>query len=98
MKLYVCWGTFQVPLGREHPCRDALLALEEAGFKPEVVKTHSFGAVPRALQTPKRKLVEDATGSSWVPALETDQGEWISGSGEIAAWASENKKAEPATP
>lgn len=72
---------------REHPCRDALLALEAAGFEPEVVKTHGFGPLPRAVQTSGRKRVEDATGSAWVPALETDDGSWISGSKEIADWA-----------
>ena len=41
-----------------------------------------------ALQTPSRKHVAENTGSPWVPALETDDGEWISGSGEIADWAS----------
>jgi hypothetical protein len=90
MKLYVCWGTFQVPVVREHPCRDALIALEEAGYEPEVVKAHSYGALPRALQTPTRKRIEDATGSPWVPALETDDGTWISGTEEIVAWASSN--------
>jgi len=94
MKLYVCWGTFQVPLAREHPCRDALLALEQAGFEPEVLKAHSYGALPRALQTPTRKRIEEATGSPWVPALETDAGQWISGSEEIAEWASQNSRAD----
>jgi len=94
MKLYVCWGTFQVPLAREHPCRDALLALEQAGFEPEVLKAHSYGALPRALQTPTRKRIEEATGSPWVPALETDAGQWISGSEEIAEWASQNSRTD----
>lgn len=94
MKLYVCWGTFQVPVVREHPCRDALLALEAAGFEPEVVKAHSYGALPRALQTPTRKRIEDATGSPWVPALEADDGQWISGSEEIVEWASRNSPTE----
>ena len=52
-----------------------------------MVKAHSYGALPRALQTPTRKKIEDATGSPWVPALETDDGDWISGSAEIEAWA-----------
>jgi hypothetical protein len=97
MKLYVCWGTFQIPLAREHPCRDALIALEEAGYDPEVVKAHSYGALPRALQTPTRKKIEDATGSPWVPALETGDGQWISGSDEIIKWASENPAAAGAS-
>ncbi len=92
MKLYVCWGTFQVPALREHPCKIAYDALVQADHEPEVIKTHSFGAMPRALQTSGRKLVEDATGSRWVPALETDDGEWISGSREIVAWAEQHAK------
>lgn len=90
MKLYVCWGTFQVPGARSHPCRDARIALEAAGHEPEVVKALSFGALPRAVQTKNRKDVADATGSSWVPALQTDEGEWISGSENVIAWAEQN--------
>jgi len=92
MKLYVCWGTFQVPGAREHPCRLAWEALLDADYEPEVIKAHSVGLLPRALQTPTRKLVEDKTGSPWVPALETDDGEWISGSGNIVAWAEQHAR------
>ncbi|MBK8293912.1 MAG: glutathione S-transferase domain-containing protein [Solirubrobacterales bacterium] len=90
MKLYVCWGTFQVPGMREHPCRIAYEALVQADYEPEVIKTHGWGALPRALQTPGRKTVEDGTGESWVPALQTDDGEWISGTSEIVAWAEQH--------
>ncbi|MBK5231957.1 MAG: hypothetical protein JJE13_03105 [Thermoleophilia bacterium] len=90
MKLYVCWGTFQVPGAREHPCRIAYEALVQADHEPEVIKTLSWGAMPRALQTSGRKLVDDATGSPWVPALQTDDDEWISGSEDIVAWAEQH--------
>ena len=90
MKLYVCWGTQQVPGMREHPCKIAYEALLDADQVPEVVKVHSWGALPRVLQTSGRKLVEDQTGKKWVPALETDEGEWISGSSEIVAWAEQH--------
>ena len=46
-----------------------------------------MGACRRAVQTPARKKVKEHTGSYWVPALETDDGEWIGGSREIVAWA-----------
>jgi hypothetical protein len=92
MKLYVCWGTFQVPGVREHPCKVAYDALVQADFEPEVIKAHSVGFLPRAVQTGARKKVEDATGSKWVPALETDDGEWISGSSEIVAWAEQHAR------
>ena len=92
MKLYVCWGTFGVPF-HEHPCREAMLALEKAGFDPEVVKAHGLGPLPMALQTPTRKMIKQETGSQWVPALETDEGEWVSGSAEIIDWAAEHAAA-----
>ena len=38
MKLYVCWGTFQVKGMRSHPCRNAYHALQDAGYEPEVMK------------------------------------------------------------
>jgi hypothetical protein len=95
MKLYVCWGTFEVPF-HDHPCREALLALEKAGFEPEVVKAHGLGPLPMALQGPTRKMIKDQTGSAWVPALETGDGEWISGSQQIIDWAAQH--ATEATP
>jgi hypothetical protein len=95
MKLYVCWGTFGVPF-HDHPCREALLALEGAGFEPEVVKAHGLGPLPMALQGSIRRMIKDQTGSPWVPALETADGEWISGSQQIIDWAA--KHATEATP
>jgi hypothetical protein len=87
VKLYVCWGTFNVP-GRRHPCRDALEALHDAGYRPEVVKSYGFGAFPSALNvTPGRREVKQLTGQSWVPVLVTDDGEAIHQSNKIIAWA-----------
>ena len=90
MKLYVCWGTFQVPLIREHPCRIAWEALLRADFEPEVIKVRGWGGMPDALQNSGRKLVKEETGSPWVPALHTEEGEWISGSSEIVDWAEQH--------
>jgi hypothetical protein len=94
MKLYVCWTTKDLPLppGR-HVCSAAYDALREAGHEPEVGYARSYGALPGAVQTPARKLVKEKTGSYWVPALETDDGEWIGGSKRIIAWAAENPAA-----
>lgn len=50
----------------------------------------SYGGLPGALQTPGRRKVERNTDSYWVPALETDDGEWVSGSEQIVAWAERN--------
>jgi hypothetical protein len=93
MKLYVCWGTFPTPLlPGGHPCRDAYLALTRAGHEPKVVR--SFGSamlpdVPFNL-TPGRIHVKRSTGRSDVPMLETDDGQVIQGSEEIADWAQKN--------
>lgn len=87
MKLYVCWGTFNVP-ARKHPCRDALDALQAAGYDPDVVKSYGFGPLPDALNfAPGRREVKQLTGQSWVPVLVTDDGEAIHESKKIIAWA-----------
>jgi hypothetical protein len=91
VKLYVCWTNRELHLRPGgHPCANAYKALSEAGHDPEVVHAHSLGAVPGALQTPTRKKVKEHTGEYWVPALETDEGEWIGGSKAIVAWAGQH--------
>ena len=94
MKLYVCYTSKELhlprPGGGGHPCANAHKALEAAGHDHEVVNTYAFGALPAALQTGRRKLVKENTGSYWVPALELDDGSWIGGSEEIVAWAQAN--------
>ena len=88
MKLYVCWTKRELHLRPGgHPCANAYKALQEAGHEPRVKYAHSLGGLPGAVQTPTRKLVKEKTGEHWVPALETDDGEWIGGSKEIVAWA-----------
>ncbi|HEX7058437.1 MAG TPA: glutathione S-transferase N-terminal domain-containing protein [Solirubrobacterales bacterium] len=91
MKLYVCWTKRELHIRSSgHPCANAHKALTEAGYDPEVVHALSFGALPDALQTPARKLVKEKTGQNWVPALETDDGQWIGGSEAIVTWAEAN--------
>jgi glutathione S-transferase len=85
MKLYVCYGTFQVPLVREHPCRIAYLALKEAGHDPELVKVYGAGPLPDI--TKGRREVKRLSGRSWVPLLVTDDDEVVGESQEIVAWA-----------
>ena len=87
MKLYVCWGTFATPRPGGHPCRNAYVALREAGYEPELEKVYGLAPLP---DTSGRKRVKALTGSSWVPALETDEGEVISDSKNIVAWAKAN--------
>jgi glutathione S-transferase len=93
-KLYVCWGTFQVPGMRSHPCKNAYEALRAAGHDPEVVKVYSAGALPDI--TPGRREVKRLTGQSWVPVLVTDEGEAIHEAEAIIAWAQEHSAATPA--
>jgi glutathione S-transferase len=95
MKLYVCYGTFPTPRPGGHPCRNAAKALEEAGHKPEIVKSYGFGLLPDAMnQTEGRKEAKRLTGKNWVPVLVTDDGEVVADSKNIVAWA----KANPAVP
>lgn len=88
MKLYVCWGTFQVPGARSHPCRNAHEALRAAGHDPDIIKTYGWGALPDL--TGGRREVKRLSGRSWVPLLVTDDGEAIDDSERIIAWAQQN--------
>ncbi len=92
MKLYVCWGTFQIPKPGGHACANAFNALTEAGHRPEVVKVQGLGIGPRLmhLMTDGRREVEDLTGQRAVPVLVTDSGEQIYDSAAIVAWAEAN--------
>ena len=96
MRLYVCWGTFPVPWPRHndswrpdaHPCKRAHDALREAGHAPEVVKSYGFSFLPDF--TRGRREAKRLTGESYVPVLVLDDGEVISDSKNIAAWAAEH--------
>lgn len=91
MKLYVCWGDWKRQIfGHRHPCGDAHQALLDAGHDPEVVKAYGFGPLPMFMQ-PRRKKVLELSGQTWVPILELDDGEVITGSKEIIAWAGEDR-------
>ena len=93
MKLYVCYGTFSSPRPGGHPCGNAHKALTEAGYDPEVIKSYGLGILPDVFNRTKgRKAVKELTGSNMVPVLVTDDGEAISDSKNIVAWA----KAHPA--
>ena len=89
MNLYVCWTTRELHLRPGgHPCANAYKALQAGGARSRRSATPTRSArFPGALQTPTRKKVKEHTGEYWVPALETDDGEWIGGSKEIVAWA-----------
>ena len=99
MKLYVCWGTFPVPWPRRgrtwrpsgHPCKVAHDALKQAGHSPRVVRVYGFAGLPDV--TRGRREVKRLTGASFVPVLVLDDGELITESSRIAAWARANPAA-----
>ena len=96
MKLYICWGTFRSPRPGGHPCRNAYVALRDAGYEPELIKSYGLGILPDALnQTAGRKEARRLTGDSWVPVLVTDGGEVVNGSDKIADWAKANPAGSP---
>ena len=92
MKLYVCYGTFTVPLRPGgHPCRNAYQALRDAGHDPEVIRSYGFGILPGFLNaTSGRREVERLTGNRWVPTLVLEDATVVDGSREIVAWATAN--------
>jgi hypothetical protein len=93
MKLYVCYGTFSSPRPGGHPCGNAHKALTEAGYDPEVIKSYGLGILPDVFnRTHGRRKAKELTGSNTVPVLVTDDGELVSDSKNIVAWA----KAHPA--
>jgi hypothetical protein len=93
MKLYICWGTFQVrPRPGGHPCHNAYEALREAGYEPELIKSYGLTLLPDAIfnRTAGRQEAKRLTGDSTVPMLITDHGEVIKDSKKIVGWARRN--------
>jgi glutathione S-transferase len=95
MKLYICWGTFPSPRPGGHPCRNAYVALKEAGHDPELIKSYGLGPLPSFVNNTRgRREVKELTGQSWVPVLVTDDGEAIHESKNIIEWANAHPKAK----
>ena len=92
MRVYVCWDTAATyPLLGEHPCGVAYHAVVDAGYEPEVVKAYGWTKLPEFMNSTRgRKEAKELTGSNEVPILVLDDGEVISGSQEIVAWAEAN--------
>lgn len=93
MKLYVCYGTFTTtPRPGGHPCGNANRALEDAGYKPELIKSYGLAILPEVFnKTSGRQEVKKLTGGDvMVPVLVTDDGEVIQDSKKIIAWAKAN--------
>jgi len=92
MVLYTCevgtaMGDLPAPLA--HPCGRAAKALEEAGHKYEIERvkggTLKLWTLPKRAQD--RAEIERLSGQRAVPILVLDDGQTISGSGEIVRWA-----------
>jgi hypothetical protein len=96
MRLYVCFDFMKNirTTGRPggHPCGNALHALREAGYDPDITAVGGLG-LPLLNRTAGRGKVEELTGRRTVPVLVPDGGEPIHDSKQIIAWA----KAHPAT-
>ena len=96
MKLYVCWGTFtKTPRPGGHPCGNAHRALREAGHEPEVIRSYGLATLPDGIfnRTSGRREAKRLTGKATVPVLVTDDGEVVSESERIVAWAREHPAA-----
>ncbi len=98
MVLYVCpsgtsFGRAPGPLG--HPCGKAASALGDAGYRYEVkqVKGGSLMFWTWRSRARDRAEVEKLSGQRSVPILVLDDGEVLTGSGTIAAWAREHPAA-----
>jgi hypothetical protein len=99
MKLYVCHGTWKpAPRPGGHPCGRAFHSLKDAGHDPEVEKVGGWNILPDALANSGsgRQKVKELTGSVTVPVLVTDDGEVITESRTIEAWAKAHPAHQPA--
>lgn len=95
MVLYTCvhgasFGGLPAPLA--HPCGRAAKALDDAGYEYEVKQVK--GGAAKFWTWPSRARdraeVEKLSGQRAVPILVLDDGEVVSGSGRIVAWAREH--------
>jgi glutaredoxin len=94
--LYTCSlekaaGGLPAPLA--HPCGRAAKALDDAGHQYEIkqVKGGSLRFWTWPSRAKDRAEVERLSGQRGVPILVLDNGEVISGSGDIASWARTNE-------
>lgn len=88
MRLHTCGGRDgHGNLG--HPCGRAADALRKAGYDFEIEVAGGYRALPWTRRG-KRERIRELSGQENVPVLETDDGQVISGSGEIARWAAEH--------
>lgn len=96
MILYTCGQkTSAGKLG--HPCGRAGDALDEAGYEYELKTVRGYRLMPWTWPSRSRDRAEvkRLSGTNEVPILVLDEGEVISGSGEIVRWAQEHPASSP---
>jgi glutathione S-transferase len=86
MLLYTC-GVQKGGPPALHPCAKAARALDEAGHSYEIKTVPGYKLLFWTRGGDARDEVKRLSGQSDVPILVLDDGEVISGSGTIAAWA-----------
>jgi glutathione S-transferase len=97
MVLYTCGQKTQGP-SFAHPCAKAGKALDAAGYEYELksVKGYRLMFWTWGTRGEDRAEVKELSGTNEVPILVLDDGEVISGSGGIAAWARQHPAAKGA--
>ncbi|HEU4907097.1 MAG TPA: glutathione S-transferase N-terminal domain-containing protein [Solirubrobacterales bacterium] len=91
MILYTC-GQKKTGPAALHPCAKAAKALDAAGHTYELrtVGGYRMAFWTWGSRTADRAEVKKLSGSNEVPILVLDDGDVVSGSGAIAAWAREH--------
>ena len=94
MVLYTCAQKNTGP-ALMHPCAKAGKALDAAGYEYEIrtVKGYRMSPLTWGSRDEDRAEVRELSGSNEVPILVLDDGEVVSGSGAIAAWAEQHPAA-----
>jgi len=92
--LYTCGSKTSGP-GALHPCAKAGNALDAAGHEYELKTVGGYRLMPWtwSARTRDRAEVKRLSGTNEVPILVLDDGQVVSGSGEIARWAKEHPAA-----
>jgi hypothetical protein len=72
-----------------HPCANAVKAVREAGYDPEIATVGGFKALGFTRRG-KRDHIRELTGQEDVPVLEVGDGTVVTGNKAIIAWAKAN--------
>ncbi len=94
MELYTCGVKGNGP-GFAHPCARAVSALDDAGYEYVLKTVGGYRLMPWTWRkrNAERQEIERLSGTKEVPILLLDDGEVVSGSGDIARWAKEHPAA-----